>query len=104
MFDITQLDIKKAKDTLLISEKPLVIKLFPAKEKRKYILLGMICHLFEEGKKYTESEINDVLRNVYEDYATLRRYLIIYGFMDRESDGHAYWLKVKLEDFKSYIE
>lgn len=102
MFDISPLDIKKAKETLLISEQPLVIRLFPAKEKRKYILLGMMCHLFEEDKMYTEPEVNDILRDVYDDYVTLRRYLIIYGFLDRKPDGHAYWLNVKLKDFESF--
>ncbi len=102
MFDITHLDILKAKDTLLISRNPLRIKVFPAKEKRKYILLGMICLLFDKEKKYNEAEVNDILREVYDDYVTLRRYLIIYGFLDRTLDGSSYWLIVDQSKFKAY--
>jgi len=103
MFDITGLDILKTKQTLLISNKPLKIKVFPAKEKRKYILLGMICHYFDKDKKYNESEVNEILKEIYSDYVTLRRYLIIYGFLDRTTDGSAYWLiadQSKFEDYK----
>jgi hypothetical protein len=30
---------------------------------------------------------------VYDDYVTVRRYLIEYGFLDRKDDGSQYWLK-----------
>lgn len=102
MFDITGLDILKAKQTLLISIDPLRIKIFPAKEKRKYILLGMICLLFDKEKKYTETEVNDILRDVYDDYAILRRYLIIYGFLDRTTNGSSYWLIADQSKFQDY--
>lgn len=102
MFDITGLDILKTKQTLLISSKPLKIKVFPAKEKRKYILLAMICHQFEKDKKYNESEVNDILREIYDDYVTLRRYLIIYEFLDRTTDGSSYWLIADQSKFLDY--
>lgn len=102
MFDITGLDILKAKDTLLVSRNPLKIKVFPAKEKRKYILLGMMCLLFEKDKKYSEAEVNDILREVYDDYATLRRYLIIYQFLARTEDGSSYWLIADQSKFQDY--
>ncbi|WP_413355690.1 DUF2087 domain-containing protein [Robertmurraya sp. 2P01SA] len=55
---------------------------FPSKEKRKLIVLQQILKRFDVTKKYTEKEINDVLKTVFHDYVTLRRYLIEYGFMD----------------------
>ncbi|MFH1693214.1 MAG: DUF2087 domain-containing protein [Bacillota bacterium] len=102
MFNITETDIQKVKDTLLISTNPLKLKLFPAKEKRKYILLGMVCLLFEKDKKYHESEMNEILKGVYEDYVTIRRYLIIYRFFDRTPNGSAYWLIANQNEFLSY--
>jgi len=66
---------------------------FPKKEKQKLGTLRVIVKRFEQGKNYTEKEINEVLKLIYEDYVTLRRYLIEYGFLDRTDDGSAYWVK-----------
>ena len=66
---------------------------FPKKEKQKLGTLRVIVKRFEVGKNYTEKEINEVLKTIYEDYVTLRRYLIEYGFLDRKDDGSAYWVK-----------
>ncbi|MEW4371973.1 DUF2087 domain-containing protein [Paenibacillus kandeliae] len=66
---------------------------FPRKEKRKIIILRHLLQRFERGRQYTEQEINEQLAAAFDDYATLRRYLIIYGFMDRQEDGRAYWVK-----------
>lgn len=40
-----------------------------------------IARHFEQGKKYTENEINEQLRFIFDDHAVLRRYLVDYGFM-----------------------
>ena len=66
---------------------------FPRKEKRKIIILRHLLQRFERGRQYTEQEVNEQLAAAFDDYATLRRYLIIYGFMDRQEDGRAYWVK-----------
>lgn len=66
---------------------------FPRKEKRKIIILRHLLQRFERGRQYTEQEVNERLAVAFDDYATLRRYLIIYGFMDRQEDGRAYWVK-----------
>ncbi|ERJ10899.1 DUF2087 domain-containing protein [Haloplasma contractile] len=65
----------------------------PSKEKRKIVVLGKIASNFKEDKQYTEEHVNRVLRRIYDDYPTLRRYLIEYGFMDRNRDCSAYWIK-----------
>ncbi|MBP1989098.1 DUF2087 domain-containing protein [Paenibacillus eucommiae] len=67
---------------------------FPKREKRKVALLKHIIGKFEIDRKYTEHEINEVLKAIYDDYVTLRRYLIEYGFMDRLDDCSSYWVKV----------
>lgn len=67
---------------------------FPRKEKRKVAVLRFIASSFQEGVHYTEKEINErLIRFWEEDYVTLRRYLIEYGYLDREDDGRAYWVK-----------
>jgi hypothetical protein len=67
---------------------------FPKKEKRKIALLKHIVGRFEIGKKYKEKEVNEILKQVFADYVTIRRYLIEYGFLDRLDDGSEYWVNV----------
>jgi hypothetical protein len=67
---------------------------FPKKEKRKVALLKHIITRFEVERRYSEKEVNEILKGVYADYVTIRRYLIEYGFMDRYDDGSLYWVKV----------
>ncbi|SDM27429.1 DUF2087 domain-containing protein [Sediminibacillus halophilus] len=66
---------------------------FPSKEKRKLIVLQNIVNHFERNKIYTEKEINEILKTIYSDFATIRRYLIEYGFMGRSKDCTEYWIK-----------
>ncbi len=67
---------------------------FPAKEKRKIVILKHILKRFELNKEYTEKEVNEILGEVYFDHVTLRRYLIEYGFMNRRPDGSSYWIEL----------
>ncbi|GKW44580.1 DUF2087 domain-containing protein [Planococcus sp. NCCP-2050] len=69
------------------------IEVFPSKEKKKLILLEFIAAQFEPNRKYSENEMNEILKKVYHDYVSIRRYLIEYGFLDRNKDGSSYWLK-----------
>ena len=66
---------------------------FPAKEKRKVIIIKHLAKRFDPDRKYTEKEVNAILKKAYHDYVTLRRYLIEYGFLDRQPDGSSYWVK-----------
>lgn len=67
------------------------LKHFPAKEKKKLIILRAISEFFESGHSYSEQDVNSKLQDIFEDYVTLRRYLIQYGFLKREKDGSLYW-------------
>ncbi len=69
-----------------------MLKDFSPKEKKKIVILGKIAEQFEQGRQYSEKEVNQILKPIYEDYMTIRRYLIIYGFMERTKDGARYWL------------
>jgi hypothetical protein len=65
----------------------------PRKEKRRLAVLEHLSLRFELGRTYNEKEVNALLMTASEDeYVTLRRYLIEYGFLDRKDDGSAYWL------------
>jgi len=69
------------------------LKSYPSKEKKKIIVLEQIMRSFTTGKVYSEKEINRILSRVYEDYATVRRALIEYGFLSRSNDCKNYWVK-----------
>jgi hypothetical protein len=64
----------------------------PRSEKKKIIILKYLSQKFQHNKKYTETEVNETIKQMHEDFAALRRYLIQYGFMDREDNGSSYWL------------
>lgn len=70
---------------------PLKLRAFSPKEKKKIVILTKIAEEFERDRRYTEQQVNEVLSGIYEDYATLRRYLIEYGFMERTRDCKSYW-------------
>lgn len=67
---------------------------FPKKQKRKVAILRQLIKRFEIGKEYTEKEVNAILTEAHSDYVTLRRYMIDYGLLERESDGSCYWVKL----------
>lgn len=68
------------------------LKEFPRKEKRKLIIIRHIAANFQPGQLYTEKEVNRLLLSYYDDFATLRRYLVEYGYLDRERDCSYYWV------------
>ena len=81
-------------ETFFVSVSPLVLKTFSVKEKNKIFILETILQQFEKGKKYTEKELNNILKQIYdEDYVSIRRSLIDYGMMAREGGGKEYWVK-----------
>lgn len=69
------------------------LKEYPAKAKRKIIVLSEIMSNFKEGRKYSEKEVNRILKRIYDDYVSIRRALVEYGFMDRKNDCSEYWVK-----------
>lgn len=90
-FNITKEEKIKVIDTYLDENGGL--KSYPSKEKKKIILLEEITKNFNVGKKYSEKEINRILKRIYEDYVTIRRALIQYGFLERSKDCIEYWVK-----------
>lgn len=46
--------------------------------------------LSQEGTTFTEKEINAFLKQYYDDFAILRRYLVDYGYLTRDAYGQTY--------------
>ena len=65
---------------------------FPTKDKKWQAILRWIARRFEAGRRYPEKQVNAMLVEVHVDYATLRRSLVEYGFMERDRGGSEYWL------------
>ena len=91
-FVITKAEEDQTIKAAFKSLKPLILKQIPAREKKKLIVLRVISQQFTPGQKYSETEVNIILKGVHEDFASLRRHLIDYRFLIRKSDGSAYWL------------
>jgi hypothetical protein len=64
------------------------LKTFPAQRKKKLVVLAHMVNALEFGKVYPEKEINEYLKQFHEDYATLRRELIMCQFMYRENNQY----------------
>lgn len=65
------------------------ITALPAKLSTRRRLLDHVAQHFEPGARYAETDVNAILRQLFDDYVTLRRYLVDEGFLDR-ADGW-YW-------------
>jgi predicted transcriptional regulator len=66
------------------------IKAFPAQEKKLLVLLRLAIQAFEMDRRYTEKEINEIIKQRFnEDSASIRRHFIEYKLMQRENG--LYW-------------
>lgn len=90
-YQITQEEEEKILRTSFESFEPLKLKQLSLKEKRKIIVLRRISACFEPQRRYSEREVNEILRPIYDDFVLIRRYLIEYGFLQRTKDCRAYW-------------
>jgi predicted transcriptional regulator len=63
----------------------------PAQHKKREVILRYILQEFEPGRRYAESEVNEIISRFHEDYATIRREFIMRRMMDREGGGGDYW-------------
>jgi len=84
-----QEDVRKVLKNYLNADGTL--KQIPPAKNKLLIVLNFIVDAFAFDTNYTEKEVNTILRRFHVDTAALRRYLVDYGFMARESDGTKYW-------------
>lgn len=61
----------------------------PETRKKRNVILKWLVTRFEEGERYPESRVNEVLKQYHPDSATLRREFIMTNLMKRE--GGMYW-------------
>jgi hypothetical protein len=61
----------------------------PTKASKRRIVLERVAIAFEPGVRYDEREVNAIVGAFHTDHASLRRYLVDEGFLDR--DGGEYW-------------
>jgi len=67
------------------------LKNIPAQRKKRDVILRHIVREFEPGRRYAETEVNEIIGRFHEDYATIRREFIMRRMMDREGGGGDYW-------------
>jgi hypothetical protein len=90
---------KYAQDERLQNYRNKVVKTFfrskkliklPVQRKKRMIVLDEYAEKFKKGKKYTEEEVNEIIKQSFDDYCTIRRLLIEEKLMKR--DKQVYWL------------
>ncbi|NMG07637.1 metalloregulator ArsR/SmtB family transcription factor [Brasilonema sp. UFV-L1] len=65
------------------------LKEIPANRKKRLVILKWLASKFEQGVKYPEHTLNEILKCYHPDYATLRQELISYQLMLK--DNGMYW-------------
>jgi hypothetical protein len=61
----------------------------PETRKKRDVILRWLVTQFQEGRRYTEREVNEIIQQRHPDFATLRRELIGARLMERENA--VYW-------------
>jgi hypothetical protein len=60
------------------------LKTIPAQQKKRDVILRFLAEQFDTGRMYGETEVNEILARYHADVASLRRYLIDGGFLQRQ--------------------
>jgi DNA-binding HxlR family transcriptional regulator len=60
------------------------LKSIPVQRKKRRIVLEQLLQVFEEGRDYTEREVNVAIADYHDDFCTLRRELILEKLMRRQ--------------------
>ena len=58
----------------------------PTARSKRLLVLDHLAGLFEPGRRFTEAEVNELLRAWHPDYAALRRYLVDEEFLLRDDE------------------
>jgi hypothetical protein len=61
----------------------------PMQRSKRLVVLDLLAQEFEPGRRYSEAMVNLILGRWHADTASLRRYLVDEGFLDREAGQ--YW-------------
>ncbi len=92
-FILSQLD-EKYKPITHFFNIDLQIRQYPKKHSKRLLVWEYLSTKFEQGRTYTEREVNEVLNrfHTFGDPATLRRFMFNYKFLNRTEDCRTYWV------------
>lgn len=65
---------------------------FPKNDFEKQAILLKLLKEFKDNNKYSEIEVNNIIKKYFSDYATLRRELVNYGYMQKDNLKSEYWV------------
>jgi len=65
------------------------LKALPVQEKKLLVVLRHLVQDFQPGERYSEKQVNEVLRRYHVDTAALRRYMVDNKLLERS--GGVYW-------------
>jgi DNA-binding HxlR family transcriptional regulator len=65
------------------------LKAIPAGERKRLVILKWFARKFQPGTRYTELQVNAIIAEFINDYASIRRYLVDNRLMERRSS--IYW-------------
>jgi hypothetical protein len=70
-----------------------LLKQWPRRERDREAVLDYLISKFRRNHLFSEGELNAVLNqwHTFQDTASLRRYLVDYGYLGRTSSGGRYW-------------
>lgn len=74
------------------------LKEIPASRKKRLVVLRWLAGRFQPGVRYTEREVNDLLRRHHPDTATLRRELIADAHQLLRRERGVYWRAGRSDD------
>jgi ubiquinone/menaquinone biosynthesis C-methylase UbiE/predicted transcriptional regulator len=77
---------EKVLDTFVLDDR---LSQIPAKHKKRLVILQWLAEKFKPGVRYPERELNEIIARHHPDTASLRRYMVDEGFMQR--DHGIYW-------------
>lgn len=80
---------------------------YPSKRPLRIIALVKIAGCFEADKKYTEKEVNEIIKSqiAFSDVELIRREMFQYKLIGRLRDGSQYWSEPDWkEQYGEYLE
>lgn len=86
--DLVEYDLWERKVLRIFLEGDRITQI-PARYKKKLVILKWLANHFQEGVRYTEAEVNEIIEAHHAEYTSLRRLLVDCGLMERE-EGF-YW-------------
>ncbi|MDF7671724.1 DUF2087 domain-containing protein [Lactobacillus sp. ESL0701] len=71
------------------------VKIWPGKANKRHLILKYLASKFKVNHKYSEPDVNLILRKYVDDYVTRRRDLIEAHLLERTDDCSSYFKSEK---------